>query len=147
MKPYPREYLWFVERILRDHPVREQELDDKEKTIIACCRAPAISDTPGNGGDTSEQERILEAKERDETYQRLWRRVMKVREALRTLTQEELELVELYIWHGLFKSEVAELMCMDEVTVWRTKTRVLKKIMPFIAHEWAENGVHWTVQG
>jgi RNA polymerase sigma factor (sigma-70 family) len=138
MKPYPREYLWFVERILRDHPVREQELDDKEKTIIACCRAPAISDTSGNGGDTSEQERILEAKERDETYQRLSRRVNQVREILKTLSKEEVELIELYLWYGLFKSEVAEQMGIDEKSVWRMKIRILQRVSKFLIRDWWE---------
>jgi RNA polymerase sigma factor (sigma-70 family) len=138
MQPYPREYLWFVERILRDHPVRERELEDKEKTIAACCRSSSLPETPGPASDDSEQERILAAKERDETYQRLSKRVARIREALRTLTKEELELVELYLWYGLFKSEVAEQMGIDEKAVWRMKLRVLRKISKFVIMDWSE---------
>jgi DNA-directed RNA polymerase specialized sigma24 family protein len=137
---YPREYLWFVERVLREHPQRELELKEKEETILACCRAPSIPDSEAQSGSLgpSEEERILEVKERDQSYQRVLKRVNAVNEALKTLKADEIELVDLMLWDGAWKSEVAELMGIDETTVWRMKLRILRKVSPFVLGDWAE---------
>jgi DNA-directed RNA polymerase specialized sigma24 family protein len=137
---YPREYLWFVERVLREHPQREQELKEKEETIAACCRAPSISDSEVQRGSLgpSEEERILEIKERDQSYQRVLRRVNAINAALKTLKPDELELVDLLLWDGAWKSEVAEMMDIEERTVLNMKVRVLKKIAPFVIGDWTK---------
>jgi DNA-directed RNA polymerase specialized sigma24 family protein len=135
---YPREYLWFVERVLREHPQRERELKDKEETILACCRAPSIADSEVQSGSIgpSEEERILEVKERDPSYQRLLKQVNAVNSALKTLNPDEKELVELLLWDGAWKSEVAEMMNVEERTVLNMKIRVLRKIAPFVIGDW-----------
>jgi DNA-directed RNA polymerase specialized sigma24 family protein len=135
---YPREYLWFVERVLREHPQREQELKEKEETIAACCRAPSIPDSEvrNASGGPSEEERILEIKERDQSYQRMLRRVNAVNVALKTLNPNERELVELLLWEDAWKSEVAEMMNVDMKTVWSMKNRVLRKIASFVISDW-----------
>jgi DNA-directed RNA polymerase specialized sigma24 family protein len=141
VRNYPREYLWFVERVLREHPQREQELRDKEKTIAACCRAPSIPDSEvrGEGPGMSEEERILEVKERDCSYQRILKRVNAVNAALMTLRADEKELVKLLLWEGAWKSEVAELMDIDAKTVWNMKHRVLREVAPFVIGDWMQN--------
>jgi DNA-directed RNA polymerase specialized sigma24 family protein len=135
---YPREYLWFVERVLREHPQREQELKEKEETIAACCRAPSVSDSEVQRGSIgpSEEERILEVKERDQSYQRLLKRINNIDAALKTLKPDELELVDLLLWDGAWKSEVAEMMGIEERSVWRIKSRVLRKVASFVIGDW-----------
>ena len=135
---YPREYLWFVERVLREHPRNVDELKRLEEMITAICHAPIISDsgTHGEGDNTSEEERLLEIKENNKTYQYLLKRVETVENALKTLKSDEQELVDLLLWDDAWKSEVAEMMGIEEITVLNIKTRVLRKIMPFVISDW-----------
>jgi DNA-directed RNA polymerase specialized sigma24 family protein len=135
---YPREYLWFVERVLREHPRNVEELKRLEEMITAICHAPTISDsgTHGEGGNSSEEERLLEIKEGNKTYQYLLKRVETVENALKTLKSDEQELVDLLLWDDAWKSEVAEMMGVEERTVWRVKNRVLRKIAPFVIGSW-----------
>jgi predicted DNA-binding protein (UPF0251 family) len=66
------------------------------------------------------------------------RRVDPVNAALKTLKPDELELIDLLFWEGAWKSEVAELMNIEEKTVWRNKSRVLRKIAPFVIGNWVK---------
>jgi hypothetical protein len=66
---YPREYLWFVERVLREYPQNVDELKRLEETIVACCHTPLISEVPSEGGTESEPERVTIAKEQNKHYQ------------------------------------------------------------------------------
>ena len=142
MKRLPREYLWFVERVLREHPGRERELESIEEAIAACCHAPTVSDMPGGSASESEPERVMEAKEHNEAYQRVLRIVRQVERAVSTLTEEEKELVEWHLWNDLRKWEVAEVLGMEEKPIWRMKTRILRKVAPYVLGDWAK--VSWT---
>jgi DNA-directed RNA polymerase specialized sigma24 family protein len=56
-----------------------------------------------------------------------------------TLRADEKELVELLLWEGAWKSEVAELMNIDAKTVWSMKNRVLRKVAPFVIGDWTRD--------
>jgi DNA-directed RNA polymerase specialized sigma24 family protein len=135
---YPREYLWFVERVLREHPRNVEELERLEEMVAALCHAPSISDSgvQGGGSGTSEEERILEVKEHNPSYRRMSKRVETINAGLKTLEPDETELVELLLWDGAWKSEVADMLGIEETKVWRIKGRVLRKIAPFVIGEW-----------
>jgi hypothetical protein len=137
---YPREYLWFVERIIRDQPDRIEILKEKEASIIACCHAPLISDVRIEGGEVmSEQELILEAKERDESYQRILRRIERVKQVMRILSKQEREFVEFFFWEGLKRQEAMELFGLtDEKVFWRIKSKILRKAAPLLLGDWYE---------
>jgi predicted DNA-binding protein (UPF0251 family) len=137
---YPREYSWFVERVLKEHPRNVDELKRLEEMITACCHSPTISDSGVRNEDkgASEEERILEIKEHNSSYQRISRRVDAINAGLKVLKPDELELVELLLWGGVWKSEVAELMNIEERTVLNMKIRMLKKIAPFVIGDWVD---------
>lgn len=139
---YPREYHWFVSRVLQEHPERERELRDLEEAIVACCHAPSVSDgMPRSEGDAaSEPERVVEAKERNSTYQRLNLQVSKVRAALKTLSDQELEQVDVLFWSGVKAWEAIDILSTDAKGVWRVKTRILHKVAPFVLGEWTKSG-------
>jgi DNA-directed RNA polymerase specialized sigma subunit len=140
MRNYPREYLWFVERVLREHPQRLQILKEKEASIIACCHAPLISDVRIEGGDSvSEQEAILEAKERDKSYQRILQCVERMNSVIRTLSKREREFVEFFFWEGGTKQELMEVFGLNnEKEIWRIKYRILRKTAPLLIGGWIE---------
>jgi DNA-directed RNA polymerase specialized sigma24 family protein len=78
----------------------------------------------------------LEIKESNKTYRHLLKRVETIENALKALKPDEQELVDLLLWDGAWKSEVAEAMGIEERTVLNIKTRVLRKIMPFVISDW-----------
>lgn len=136
MKGLPREYLAFVERVLREHPARMDELERLDEVIEAYCRPSAIG-AAGGAGTVSEPEKILLAKENNLEYQKLWRRVETVKRAIDSLNEEKRTIIEMFFWDGMRIRQIAEVLHMDKSTVWRTKTRALKKISPFVIGLWA----------
>ena len=140
MKSLPREYLSFVERVLKEFPMRERELLNLEETIVACCHVPAISDVPGGNGGSSEPERITEAKERNAHYQWLARHLEAVRKGLELLNEKELEIVGLFFRDELRTWEVCEMLELDERWVRRVRTRALCKLARFFLPQWTEQG-------
>ena len=139
MRPYPREYLWFVERVLRSRPEKLRELRNLELTIEACCRGPGFPAPDGRseGRDSTEPERVTDAKLKNKRYQELSRQVEKITHALALLTGREREVADLFFTGELKSREVAEELRLDERHVRRMKTRILKKASKVIIPMWA----------
>ncbi|MDR1979553.1 MAG: hypothetical protein LBQ42_12535 [Synergistaceae bacterium] len=136
--PYPREYLWFVERVLRDYPAKLKALKEHEKTIIARCRGSSVADAHGDDVKESEPERVFEAKESNKHYQWLLRQVTRVRAGLEKLDANEREIVDLMFFNDLRKWEIVENLGLDDKTVWRRKTNALRKVAPSVIGEWVK---------
>jgi DNA-directed RNA polymerase specialized sigma subunit len=136
---YPREYLWFVERLLRDYPSKLEELKEQEKTIEGLCNPSSLTEVLITGGETySHQERVVIAKEGNKHYQWLLKQVARIEAGIDSLGEDEKELVQLLLFDGMQKVEVEEALELDEKTVWRMKVRALRKVMPFVIGEWAK---------
>ncbi len=133
MKPLPREFVLLVERILREYPEREAELDRLERWISGICHAICLEPpTTRNVPTGSPQQRILEMKESDYHYQWLIRHVALIREALSVLNPEERELVSCLYWREMDIDETAGEMCVVRRTIFRMKPRIVSKIGPVI---------------
>ena len=132
-KNLPREFVLLVERILREYPAREAELDRLERWISGICHAISLEPpTTRNVPTGSPQQRILEMKESDHHYQWLARHVVLIREALDMLGAEELRLVDCLYWQDMEIAETAWEMKIGRATVFRAKKRVVEKIGPVI---------------
>jgi DNA-directed RNA polymerase specialized sigma24 family protein len=59
-----------------------------------------------------------------------------VAKALKFLSKVERELVALMLWENMRRVEFCELFDLDTKTVWRMKTRTLRKLARFIVAEW-----------
>jgi DNA-directed RNA polymerase specialized sigma24 family protein len=133
----PGEYLAFVERILREHPGRVNELERLDNIIEACCRPDSVGAvTPGGAGGVSEQEKLINAKESNPEYQKLFRRVEIVKRAVESLGKEERAVVEMFFWEGVYIKQIAEETHMSKNTVWRMKNRIAKKVGVFVLRDW-----------
>ena len=142
MKRLPNEYLWFVERLIREYPDKLRERENLEEVIEACCRAPSIPDTPSCSSDSTEPERVTDAKLRNKHYQRLVRQIERIEEGFKTLTTEENEFVELYFWSRLPKYTIAEFMVFpNERNVWRMRKQILKRIAFYVIGDWLDKKV------
>jgi predicted DNA-binding protein (UPF0251 family) len=131
MKGIPREYLSFVERILRDYPAWKHELRMLDEAITAACHtALYFGWSNGQGDITSEPERVSEAKEGNKDYKRLSKRVELVETALKKLSANELDLVELFCWDELRSDEVASILHVAHRSFWRMRERAFTKIAP-----------------
>lgn len=139
MKGLPREYLAFVERVLRDYPTRKRELRMLDEAITAACHTALYSAWSSGAADlTSEPERVAEAKEGNKDYKKLLKYVEIVSTALKRLSPNEYELVELFCWDELKSEEVAILMKVAHRTFWKIRERAFRKIMPvFLKNETA----------
>ncbi|MDR2175486.1 MAG: hypothetical protein LBO82_06070 [Synergistaceae bacterium] len=135
-KELPGEYLAFVERVLREHPGRVNELERLDNIIEACCRPSSIGAAAGGSGNVSEQERLLAAKESNVEYQKLFRRVEIVQRAVESLTKEERTIVEMFFWQGICIRQIAEEIHMAKNTAWRIKNRIVKKASSFVIGTW-----------
>jgi DNA-directed RNA polymerase specialized sigma24 family protein len=123
-----REILSFVERILREYPDRVRELEMLDNAITAACRPGGYSTSAGASGEKdSEQERILDAKERNRDYKWLEQHVAVVGKVLSRLAKEERDLIRLLCWEEHTGAEIAEIWRTDIRTVWRTRRRALEK--------------------
>lgn len=133
MKALPREFVQLVERILREYPEREAELDRLERWISGICHAICLEPpTTRNVPTGSPQQRILEMKEGDYHYQWLTRHVTLIREALDVLNPEERDLVSCLYWREMDIGEVACEMRIGRRTVFRMKPRIVLKLAPVI---------------
>ena len=137
MAYYPREYLVFVEQILREYPDDRRALKDLELTIEACCRRSSIPVAGGGRTDASEPERITEAKLNNVEYQFLSNRIAKVKTALSKLSKEETGFIELLLWENAQAWEAVEILKIDERQVRRVKHRILYKVAPYVIGDWA----------
>jgi DNA-directed RNA polymerase specialized sigma subunit len=134
---YPREYLGFVERVIREYPQKLEELKRLEDTIVACCHMNAIPSTPSSartdtGADT-EPERVVIAKEQNRHYQRLSRYVATVQLALKRLTRQELAIIDLSCWQEMKSWEVSTMLHVEERNFWRIRSRALQKMVQAFA--------------
>ena len=128
-KNLPREFVLLVERILREYPSREAELDRMERWISGICHA--ISPEPPttrNVPTGSPQQRIVEMKESDQHYQWLIRHTALVREAMGVLDDNEKRLVNFLYVEDMEAQEAAWEMNIGRRTVFRMKYRVIRKI-------------------
>ena len=137
MIPYPREYLAFVERILREHPEDRRKLRELEQTIEASCRASSIPSVGGRSADTG-PERVTEAKLNNRQYRFLSGRIAKIEAALSGLDKKETDFVNLMFWKDIQAWELEELLKTDVRQVRRVKTRILRKVMPHVIGDWVE---------
>jgi hypothetical protein len=135
---YPREYFWFVERILRDYPNKLREVKDEREKIVAYCHGTSIPEVHGSGDGKSEPERIMEALEQNKHYQELLKQVGKIQKGLGVLNKEEKELVQLMFFEDIRKWELVHEMGHDDKKLWRMKMRLLRKIMPFVIGDWVQ---------
>ena len=135
MKSLPSEYIFFVERILREHPDRQRELQALEKTIEACCRCGCYSDVKGSRG-SPEPERVLEAKEGNKTYTALSRIVHAVEKSVTLLDEKEKQVIELLCWEGLPSWEVAEQMATEDRWIRKLKRRACLKLASTLLRPW-----------
>ena len=139
MKKYlPREYLDFVERLLKEYPARSRELENLGASITACCHLPTISEFPGGGGNDSEPERVAEAKERDNHYQWLSRHLEAVRRGLNLLNSQEMLIIELFFWEQMQNREICDMLNLDERWVRRLRTRALCKLVRYFFPLWVD---------
>lgn len=133
MKALPREFVLLVERILREYPEREAELDRLERWISGICHAICLEPpTTRNLPTGSPQQRILEMKESDCHYQWLTRHVALIREALGMLNLHEGDLVSCLYWKEMDYEEVAMEMKIGRATVFRMKRRIIDKVGPIL---------------
>ena len=135
---YPREYLWFVERVLREHPQNVEELKRLEETIIACCHMPVISDVPRGGGADTEPERVTMAKEQNKHYQWLTNRIKKVQAGMATLEKQEREVAKALYWEDLRIREVAETFNFSERGIKYIRVRILQKLSKVFIPLWVK---------
>jgi hypothetical protein len=127
----PRDVLKLAERVFKDYPYRKKEFSVLDSTITALCHASLDSDVRGEGIASSEPERVLETKEKNKDYQWLFRFVTLVENAIRRLTPEELEIIDLSCWQELESREIAAIIHKDERAVRRIKNKVFRKSVRF----------------
>jgi DNA-directed RNA polymerase specialized sigma subunit len=135
---YPREYLAFAERVLREYPQNVDELKRLEETIIACCHMPLIPDVPGGGGTDTEPERVTIAKEQNKHYQWLTNRISKIQKGMATLAKEEREIVKALYWDDLRIREVAEVFHFSERGIKNIRVRALHKLSRVFIPFWVK---------
>ena len=133
---YPREYLAFVERILCEYPVDKRELKDLELTIEARCRSSSIPVAKNGRGNTTAPERVTDAKLNNRHYQFLSNKIAKIEVALSALRKNEADFVKLMFWDGLRNWEVADVLKINDQQMRRIKTRILRKVTPYVIGEW-----------
>jgi DNA-directed RNA polymerase specialized sigma subunit len=124
----PREYLWFVERLLREYPRDTAELKSLEEVIVACCHLPVISEVLREGSSETEPERVTVAKEQNKRYQWLTNRVLKIKKGLAILTKQERDIAKALYWDDMIIREVAEAFHLNERWVKRTRVHFLHKL-------------------
>ena len=129
-KNLPREFVLLVERVLIEYPALERELSALEEAIAAACHAPLYSGdgVRGSGGGASEPERVFEAKGRNPHYRWLEDCVAMIRDGYAALAAQEKEVVEMLCWQGLKGWEIADMLKIEERSVWRIKTRAFCKL-------------------
>jgi len=137
MDSFPREYLGFAERLLREHPARLQEMKVIENTIAACCNGPAISDTRNESLGDSRQERILIIKDNHLRYQSLLKQINAVNHFIASLSDQEKKVFVRFFWKNLIGKEIAEELHLDESWVRKIKARILKKALKAVIPTWA----------
>jgi DNA-directed RNA polymerase specialized sigma subunit len=125
---YPKEYWWFVERVMREYPQNVDELKRLEETIVACCHLPLISEVPGGGGSNTEPERVTIAKEQNKHYQWLTTRINKIQKGMATLTKQERDIAKAIYWEDMRIRDVAEVFHYSERWVKNIRVRVLYKL-------------------
>jgi DNA-directed RNA polymerase specialized sigma subunit len=135
---YPREYLWFVERLLREHPQNADELKRLEETIVACCHLPLVSEVPGGSGLETEPERVTIAKEQNKHYQWLSNRICKIKKGMATLTKQERDIVESLYWEDMRIQEVAEAFHFSERWIKNIRARILYKLSKVFIPLWVK---------
>jgi DNA-directed RNA polymerase specialized sigma subunit len=134
---YPREYLWFVERVLRGYPADKEQLKYLEQAIEAFCRAPSIPESDGRGTNAStEPERVTDAKLRNTHYQKLSCRMKEIKQVWTSLTKQEREIADMLFWQDLKSEEVANELHLDDRWVRRMKVRILQKASLVIIPLW-----------
>jgi DNA-directed RNA polymerase specialized sigma subunit len=133
---YPREYLSFVERILREYPQNVEELKNLDETIEACCRAPSLPTmTSGQGSDT-EPERVTMAKLENRHYQWLTGRINRIQTGMSTLTKQERDIAEILYWEDMRIREISEEMHLGERWIKRLRLRILHKLSKTFISMW-----------
>jgi hypothetical protein len=137
MKYYKRGYLLFVEQLLRDYPTRREELRELEAIIEAQCRGSGLPSAAESRTETSEPERLLEAKERHWHYQWLVKWVGRIEKALSSLTCEEQRLIELTMWEDIPRWIAADELHVVPKTLWKRQKYILAKLVPLVLNDWA----------
>ena len=128
MKFLPREHRELVEKALREYPIREEEYKALEKTITDLCRPSSLLRVGASGAVTSEQERIVEAKESNARFQWLECHVETIKKGLRRLNRRERAIVRMFFWEGYLNFEIAEWMHLEIRYFRRLKAAALTKL-------------------
>jgi RNA polymerase sigma factor (sigma-70 family) len=140
MRSYPREYLHFVECLLREYPRDMDELRSMEEVIIAICRGSAIPriDDAKNASTTSMQERIMILKEKNKPYLWLQKKTDAVRGYLKSLTEKERLIMELSYWQNLKVSEIADELNLCERWIKQVRRNILHKLVKKVVPQWTK---------
>ena len=137
MKPFPHEGIRLVERILREHPDRVEELKVLNTFISSRCHSTSQEPpTTHNTPSSSPQERIIEAKESHAYYRWLCGCVEQVNIVMDVLTDEEQKLIKNIYWQGRSADEVADEMEVARATMYRLKNRIISDIGPILAPQY-----------
>lgn len=129
-----------TERNILQYPVWALVLHElEEEQIREASSSGGLSGDKVQGGEhLYQQDRYLQLQERSPLYTRLSRNCEIVERAMNELSKQEREFVELFFWKDLecdaysHETGVARVMGFAERTVWRWKSRVLRKLEPLL---------------
>ncbi len=129
-----------TERNILQYPVWALVLHElEEEQIREASSSGGLSVDKVQGGEhLYQQDRYLQLQERSPLYTRLSRNCEIVERAMNELSKQEREFVELFFWKDLecdaysHETGVARVMGFAERTVWRWKSRVLRKLEPLL---------------
>jgi RNA polymerase sigma factor (sigma-70 family) len=130
---YPREYLAFAERVVREYPERKRECKLVAEAIEAMCHG-YVQGVKGTIPSASEPERVMEALEGSKNYQRLLKFCAAVEGAIAKLSKEERAVVKMAFWDHATNQEIAEELHMDERTIQRYKNHARRKLIRHFLH-------------
>jgi DNA-directed RNA polymerase specialized sigma subunit len=135
---YPREYFWFVERILREYPQNVEELVRLEETIEADCRAPSLPAIGHRTPEYSEPERVTMAKLGNRNYVWLKERIKTVNQGMVILKKSERKVIRLFYFENLRNREIVEEMHITERWVKRLKILAVEKLFKTFIATWVK---------
>lgn len=131
-----REYFRATERALYDYPSTLRKIKVQESWIESLAYSKGINPTPEiqrlPGIGTPVQEKICELKEKNRYLQLLKHKAETIEAALKTLTQEERDLVRLKYFRQLSMGEVMVELNMSERQYYKVRRRVVEKCAEYI---------------
>lgn len=129
-----------TERNIKQYPVWSKVMSELEREQLreASSSGGLSGDRVQGGERLHQQDRYLQLQERSPLYTRLSRNCEIVEGAMNELSKQEREFVELFFWCDFegdgysHEAGVARVLGFAERTVWRWKSRVLRKLEPLL---------------